>query len=75
MEKPQIKKYMELFEKKSRFLYFTVWEVSGLPYSFFKYYSVHNKKDYEVKESWIEHFKNRRLMPHNQYELGYEFTS
>ncbi len=75
MEKPQIKKYMELFEKKSRFLYFTVWEVSGLPYSFFKYYSVHNKKDYEVKESWVEHFKNRRLMPHNQYELGYEFKS
>ena len=73
MEKAQIKKYMEIFENLSKYLYFKVWEISGLPYSFYQYYSVHNKNDYEIKDAWREHFKNKCLMPNNQYELGYEF--
>ena len=73
MEKSQISQYMKLFEEKSKFLYFTVWEMSGLPYSFFRYYSVHNNHDYDIKKTWKEHFKFRRLMPNNQFELGYEF--
>ena len=73
MEKSQISQYMKLFEEKSKFLYFTVWEMSGLPYSFFQYYSVHNNHDYDIKKTWKEHFKLRRLMPNNQFELGYEF--
>ena len=63
MEKSQIKQYMRIFEKKSKYLYFKVWEISGLPYSFYQYYSVHNNKDYEIKKEWIEHFKNRCLLP------------
>tara|TARA_B100000401_G_C52759244_1_gene697284 strand:+ start:460 stop:1392 length:933 start_codon:yes stop_codon:yes gene_type:complete len=75
MEKSQIKNYMKIFEDISKFLYFKVWEVSGLPYSFYQYYSVHKKKDYEIKENWKEHFKNKCLMPNNQFELGYEFRN
>ncbi len=73
MERKQIKNYMQIYENISNFLYFKVWEISGLPYSFNQYYSVHNKKDYEIKDSWIEHFKERCVMPTNQFELGYEF--
>ena len=73
MERKQIKNYMQIYESISNFLYFKVWEISGLPYSFNQYYSVHNKKDYEIKDSWIEHFKERCVMPTNQFELGYEF--
>ncbi len=73
MERKQIKNYMKIYENISNFLYFKVWEISGLPYSFNQYYSVHNKKDYEIKDSWIEHFKERCVMPTNQFELGYEF--
>ena len=67
--------YMKIFENISKFLYFKVWEVSGLPYSFYQYYSIHKKKDYEIKENWKEHFKNKCLMPNNQFELGYEFKN
>ena len=73
MERKQIKQYMKIFEDKSKFLYFKVWEISGLPYSFFQYYSVHDKKDYEIKDKWKEHFKTRCFMPNNQFDLGYEF--
>ena len=75
MEKSQIKNYMKIFERLSKFLYFKVWEISGLPYSFYQYYSVHNRKDYEIKDDWKEHFKDRCIMPHNQFDLGYEFKN
>ena len=73
MEKAQIKNYMNIFEKISKNIYIKVWEISGLPFSFYKYYSVHNNNDYEIKKIWKEHFKDRCLMPTNQFELGYEF--
>ena len=73
MEKAQIINYMKIFENYSNFLYFRVWEYSGLPYSFYKYYSIHKKSDYSIKESWIEHFKDRSIIPSNQFEAGYEF--
>ena len=73
MEKKQITNYMKIFENISNFLYFKVWENSGLPYSFYKYYSVKSKSDYAIKDSWKEHFKDRCLLPSNQFELGYEF--
>ena len=74
MEKDQIVNYMKIYENLSKYLYFKVWEISGLPYSFNQYYSVHNKKDYEIKDQWTEHFKERCIMPTNQFELGYEFN-
>ena len=42
---------------------------------FYKYYSVHKKSDYSIKENWIEHFKDRCIIPSNQFEVGYEFNS
>ena len=73
MEKAQIIYYMKIFENCSNFLYFRVWEKAGLPYAFYKYYSIHKKSDYSIKESWIEHFKDRCIIPSNQFEAGYEF--
>jgi putative sugar O-methyltransferase len=73
MEPKQVKHYMSLFEKISNFLYFKVWEYSGLPYSFYQYYSVYEKSDYSIKENWIEHFKDRCVIPSNQFELGFQF--
>ncbi len=73
MEKTQIKNYMNIFEKISKNIYIKVWEISGLPFSFYKYYSVHKKSDYEIKDNWEEIFKERCLMPTNQFELGYRF--
>ena len=73
MEKNQIINYMKNFENLSNFLYIKAWENSGLPYSFYKYYSVHKKSDYFIKESWKEHFKDRCILPSNIFELGYEF--
>jgi len=75
MEKAQIINYMKIFENYSNFLYFQVWENSGLPYSFYQYYSIHKKSDYSIKESWIEHFKERCIIPSNIFEAGYEFKN
>ena len=73
MDKKIIKRYMLIFQNISKFLYFTVWEYSALPYSFYKYYSVHNKDDYCIEKHWKEHFKERAIIPSNGFELGYEF--
>lgn len=74
MEKKQIEYYMNIYEVVSKFLYMRVWEVSGLPFSFYVYYDVNKKEDYAIKNHWKEHFKNPVFMPSNIYELGYEFN-
>ena len=73
MEEKTVKKYMKYFEKKSHSLYFKVWENAGLPNSFYKYYSVHSKKDYFINGQWQEIFKERCIFPSNFYQLGYIF--
>ena len=73
MESKIINQYMINFEKVSKLLYFKVWENAGLPYSFYKHYSVHNKKDYFIKESWEELFKERCLYPSKYFHLAYKF--
>ena len=73
MEEKIVKRYMSYFENKSQSLYFKVWEIAALPNSFYKNYSVHNKDDYYIKESWIEIFKEKCIFPSNYYELGYKF--
>ena len=73
MEKKIIKIYMSMFEDVSTFLYFKVWEYSGLNYSFYQYHSIHNKKDYAIKDHWKEHLKEKCLYPSNFFQLGYEF--
>jgi len=73
MDQKIIKKYMDNFENVSKLLYFKVWESAGLPYSFYKYYSVHKNEDYSIKSSWKEHLRERCLYPSNFFQLGYEF--
>ena len=73
MEKKTIKNYMAIFEDVSKSLYFKVWEYCGLPYSFYQHYSVHDKKDYAIKNHWTEHLKERCIYPSNFFHLGYEF--
>jgi len=73
MEGKIVEKYILNFERVSQCLYFKVWEYAGLPNSFYKQYSVHNKKDYFIKEEWEEVFKERCIFPSNYYQLGYKF--
>ena len=73
MESKVIKEYMFNMERTSRIIYFKVWEYAGLPYSFYKNYSVHNKKDYFIKDSWKEHLKERCIYPAKYFHLAYEF--
>jgi len=74
MEKNIVEKYVNNFEKISQSFYFKVWENAGLPNSFYQSYSVHNKKDYFIKEEWNEIFKEKCIFPSNYYQLGYKFN-
>ena len=73
MEEKIVKRYMSNFEEKSTSLYFKVWENAALPNSFYKYYSVHNKKDYFIQDKWKEIFKEKCIFPSNYYQFGYIF--
>ena len=73
MEEKIVKRYVSSFEQVSNSFYFKVWEYAGLPNSFYKYYSAHNKKDYFIKDSWEEVFKERCSFPSNYYQFGYKF--
>ena len=73
MEENIVKKYITNFESVSNSFYFKVWEYAGLPNSFYKTYSIHNKKDYFIKEKWKEIFKERCIFPSNYYQSGYIF--
>jgi putative sugar O-methyltransferase len=73
MEEKIVKKYITTFEDVSKSLYFKVWEYAGLPNSFYKTYSIHNKKDYFIKEKWSEIFRERCIFPSNYYQSGYIF--
>ena len=73
MEEKIVKKYINNFEEVSQSFYFKVWENAGLPNSFYKSYSVHNKKDYFIKDDWTEIFKEKCIFPSNYYQLGYKF--
>ena len=74
MEKKIVKKYVKNFENISQSFYFKVWENAGLPNSFYKSYSIHNKKDYFIKEEWKEVFKEKCIFPSNYYQIGYKFN-
>ena len=73
MDETTVKKYISSFERISSFLYFKVWEYAGLPNSFFKTYSIHNKKDYFISDKWDEIFKERCVFPSNYFQAGYKF--
>ena len=72
MEKKVIKVYMGMIDKVSQFLYFKVWENSGLNYSFFEHHKASSKSDYSIKDTWVEHLNEKCLYPSNYAEFGYE---
>ena len=73
MEEKTVKRYINNFEIVSNSLYFKVWEYAGLPNSFYKAYSIHNKKDYFIEEHWREIFTERCIFPSNYFQSGYIF--
>ena len=73
MEEKTVKRYIMNFESVSNSFYFKVWEHAGLPNSFYKTYSIHNKKDYFINENWKEVFKERCIFPSNYFQTGYIF--
>ncbi len=73
MEEKTVKRYINNFENVSNSLYFKVWEYAGLPNSFYKTYSIHNKKDYFIDEHWREIFSERCIFPSNYFQSGYIF--
>tara|TARA_B100000963_G_C22546048_1_gene634483 strand:- start:131 stop:1249 length:1119 start_codon:yes stop_codon:yes gene_type:complete len=73
MEEKTVERYISNFERVSDSLFFKVWEYAGLPNSFYKYYSVHKKKDYFIKDQWQEIIKEKCIFPSNYYQLGYKF--
>ena len=73
MEERIVKKYINNFEIVSKSFYFKVWELAGLPNSFYKHYSVHKKEDYFIEDRWREIFKEKCIFPSNYYQLGYKF--
>ena len=75
MKKKTIKKYMEIFNKKSKFLYFKVLEETYVPYDYKNYLNVNNEKDYYINTTWKQIYKEKCICPSNYMELAYETKS
>ena len=74
-EKKTIKKYMEIFNKKSKFLYFKVLEETYVPYDYKNYLNANNEKDYYINTTWKQIYKEKCICPSNYMELAYETKS
>jgi len=72
MEKKVINKYMDLFNLKSKYLYYKVWEESYVPYCFNHYLNASSKKDYFIKSNWKQVFNKRCICPSNYIEIAYK---
>tara|TARA_B100001123_G_C15154859_1_gene965033 strand:+ start:8 stop:1135 length:1128 start_codon:yes stop_codon:yes gene_type:complete len=75
MEKKTIKKYMEIFNQKSKFLYFKVLEETYVPYDYNNYLNANNEKSYYIDSNWKQIFKEKCICPSNYMELAYETKS
>ena len=56
MEPRDIKRYMNFINIVSNNLYMKVFEFSGLPFSFYKFYRHNVKSDYFIHDNWEELF-------------------
>ena len=75
MEKKVINRYMNLFNLKSKYLYFKVWEETYVPYCFNNYLNASSRKDYFIKSSWEQVFCKRSICPSNFMELAYKIKT
>ena len=72
MEPRDIKRYMNFINTLSSNLYMKVFEFSGLPYSFYKFYRHNVKSDYFIHENWEELFNEVGTETDFMYHLGYK---
>ena len=72
MEPKNIKNYMNYVNKITKNLYMKVFKYSGLPFSFYKFYSYNKRKDYYISNNWKEIFSENSLESDQIYHLGYK---
>ena len=72
MEPGDIKRYMSFINNLSKNLYMKVFEFSGLPFSFYKFYRHNVRSDYFIPESWEELFNEVGDETDFMYHLGYK---
>ena len=75
MKKKTIKGYMEIFNNKSKFLYFKVCEEIYVPYDFNNYLNVSNEKSYFINPNWNKIYKKKCIFPNNYVELVYKIQN
>lgn len=72
MDKETINKYMELAEKYSKYIYFTVREKSKVPFSPIKNELSISENNFFIKNSWKIEFKSKSIFPSDFYSICYK---
>jgi len=72
MEKKTIKRYMDIFNKKSQFLYYKVLNETYVPYDYNNYLNANSASDYQINANWNLIFKEKCICPSNYIELAYK---
>ena len=75
MEKKTIRKYMDIFNAKSRFFYFKVLEETYVAHDYNNYLNANDENDYYINPKWKLLFKEKCICPSNYMELAYEISS
>ena len=72
MEKKTIKKYMQIFNKKSQFLYYKVLSETYVPYDYNNYLNANSEGDYQINANWDLIFKEKCICPSDYTEIAYK---
>ena len=72
MEKKIIKRYMDLFNLKSKYLYYKVWDEAYVPHCFNNYLNANSREDYFIRPNWKQIFCKRSIRPNNFIEQAYK---
>ena len=72
MDKETISKYMDLADKYSKYIYFTVREKSKVPFSPIKNELSISGNNFFIKNSWKIEFKSKSIFPSDFYSICYK---
>ena len=72
MDKKTISKYMDLADKYSQYIYFTVREKSKVPFSPIKNELSISGNNFFIKNSWTIEFKSKSIFPSDFYSICYK---
>ena len=73
MDKKTIIKYMNYADIYSKYLYFTVWNKTRVPFSMFKNeLSAYSNVDYSINKNWKKIFIKNSIFPSNFVQLCYK---